>query len=136
MTGGPELTDADYRALARFRYALRVFLRFSERAAREAGVTPAQHQLLLAARGFDDGAPSTADLAEMLQQTHHAVVELIDRAEAAGLVIRTVDPDDARRRLISLTPRGQEILDALTSAHRTELRRLRTDLQEALRTVR
>lgn len=131
MPDDAALTDDDYRALARFRYALRVFLRFSEQAAREAGITPAQHQLLLAIRGaYPDGAPSTGDLAEWLQQSHHAVVELIDRAAAADLVTRSIDTADARRRLITVSARGQAILDALTAAHRTELRRLQTDLQD------
>jgi DNA-binding MarR family transcriptional regulator len=128
-----ELTDRDYQALARFRHALRVFLRFSERAARDAGVTPAQHQLLLAIRGFPGHAPpATGDIAEMLQQVHHSVVELIDRAEAIGLVTRSVDPDDGRRRLIGLTPRGEEILAALSSLHRTELRRFRVEMHQVL----
>jgi DNA-binding MarR family transcriptional regulator len=110
-----------------------VFLRFSEQAARDAGVTPAQHQLLLAVRGFPGGgAPATGDVADMLQQSHHAVVELIDRAEATGLVTRAVDPADGRRRLIGLTPQGEEILAALSSLHRTELRRFRVEMHQVL----
>ena len=57
-----ELDDADYQALARFRFALRVFLRFSEDAARAAGLTPNQHQLLLAVRGFPTGAPTIGEV--------------------------------------------------------------------------
>lgn len=136
-TDSSDLSDRDYQALARFRHALRIFLRFSEEAARQAGVTPAQHQLLLAVRGFAGGAaPSTADVAEMLQQSHHSVVELIDRAEGAGLVTRSVDPADGRRRLIALTPEGQEVLAGLASAHRTELRRFRHEMDDLLRHLR
>jgi len=122
--------DGDYRALARFRYALRVFLRFSEDAARAAGLTPNQHQLLLAIRGFPGpgGAPTVGDLAEQLQLRHHSVVELIDRAAQAGLVTRTTDPEDRRRQRLALTPAGARQLAELTSLHRAELRRFRDEM--------
>src|SRR5579862_1209146 len=70
----PDLNDAEYQVLARFRFALRVFMRFSEEAAREAGVTPSQHQLLLAIRGGPGGAPTISDVAEWLQLRHHSTV--------------------------------------------------------------
>src|SRR4051812_14437662 len=94
---GTMLSDREYRALARFRHALRVFLRFSEEAARAHGVTPAQHQLLLAIRGHDGmTAPTVGDMADALQQQHHSVVELVNRAAEAGLVARTADQQDRR----------------------------------------
>jgi DNA-binding MarR family transcriptional regulator len=128
-----ELSDPDYRSLARFRYALRVFLRFSERAAREAGLTPAQHQLLLAIRGWPGDAPPTiGDLAEQLQLAHHSVVELIDRAEAAGLVERHTDPDDRRRQRLAPTAAGESVLASLTAAHRDELRHFRREMADVL----
>ncbi len=127
------LADGEYQALARFRYALRVFLRFSEDAAREAGLTPGQHQLLLAVRGFPDGEPpSIGDLARWLQHRHHSTVELVDRAEAAGLVTRLADPSDARRQRLALTDRGATVLESLSAAHRTELRRFRREMAEVL----
>jgi DNA-binding MarR family transcriptional regulator len=107
-TATSALTDAEYHALARFRFALRVFLRFSKDAARAAGVTPEQHQLLLAVRGSDSGSPTVSDLAESLQVRHHSAVELIDRA---------VDAD---------------ILERLSAVHRDELRRFHTELQPIL----
>lgn len=128
-----ELADAEYRALARFRHALRKFLRFSEEAARAAGVTPLQHQLLLAIRGFPDGHPSVSDLAEQLQQRHHSVVELIDRAEDAGLVHRSMDPSDGRRHLVDLTEAGRTTLAGLYAANRAELRRFRREMSDLLR---
>jgi hypothetical protein len=88
------LTDAEFGVLARFRFALRVFLRFSEDAARAAGVTPNQHQLLLAIRGIPGGAPTISDVAEWLQLRHHSTVELIDRAVEAGLIGRETDSND------------------------------------------
>ena len=127
----PDLTDRQYEALAGFRYALRKFLRFSEQAAVDAGLTPAQHQVLLAVRG-SSVPPSVSDLAELLQHRHHSVVELIDRAEAAGLVARSVDPDDARRHRVGLTAAGASTLALLTAAHRGELRRFRSEMGTVL----
>jgi DNA-binding MarR family transcriptional regulator len=127
------LSDADYRTLARFRYALRKFLRFSEDAARDAGVTPSQHQLLLAVRGFsDEDAPAVSDLAELLQLRHHSVVELVNRAEDAGLVRRQTDPEDARRQLVRVTRRGERLLARLSAVHRDELRRFRAEMLDVL----
>ena len=42
----------DFESIATFRYAIRRFLRFGEQAARREGLTPQQHQLLLAIKGF------------------------------------------------------------------------------------
>src|SRR3954447_11267249 len=126
------LTDAEYHALARFRFALRVFLRFSKDAARGAGVTPDQHQLLLAIRGSDSGPPTVSDLAESLQIRHHSAVELIDRAVDADLLARTTDPGDARLRRLVLTPRGADILERLSAVHRDELRRFHSELEPIL----
>ena len=123
------VTPAEYRALASFRKALRMFLRFSEEAARGVGITPAQHQLLLAVKGFGgEGAPSVGDLADALQLRHHSTVELVDRAAAAGLVARIEDPDDARRHLLVLTRAGEQILERLSGLHRSELRRFRVEV--------
>src|SRR3954451_5069537 len=127
------LSDAEYRVLARFRFALRVFLRFSEDAAREAGVTPNQHQLLLAVRGFPDGSPTISDIAEWLQLRHHSTVELVDRAVEAGLVLRRTDPADRRRQRLALTRRGERLLASLSAAHREELRRFREEMADVLR---
>lgn len=127
------LDEADYRALAHFRHALRVFLRFSEQAARQAGLTPAQHQLLLAIRGWGgEGAPSISVVARLLQLRHHSVVELVARAGDAGLVVARTDPADRRRQLLYLTEVGYERLEELTRLHRAELRRFRTELGDVL----
>jgi DNA-binding MarR family transcriptional regulator len=126
------LGDADYRALARFRFALRVFLRFSEDASRDAGVTPNQHQLLLAVRGFPDGAPTITDVAEWLQLRHHSAVELVDRAVEADLIVRETDATDRRRQRLALTPHGDTVLAQLSVAHRDELRRCRQEMADIL----
>jgi DNA-binding MarR family transcriptional regulator len=131
--GDEPLSDRDYEALADFRRALRRFLRFSENAARARGLAPAQHQLLLAIRGFGAaGAPTIGDMAETLQQRHHSVSELVERAVAAGLVRRTTDSDDRRRQHLALTPQGTALLEELSTVHRLELRELRRELLSAL----
>ena len=109
-----------------------MFLRFSEDAAREAGVTPNQHQLLLAIRGFPTGDPSVTDLAEWLQLKHHSTVELVDRAVDAGLISRHPDADDRRRQRLVLTARGAGVLASLSDAHREELRRFRGEMSDLL----
>ncbi len=128
------LTPVEYRALARFRHALRVFLRFSEDAARASGLTPSQHQLLLAIKGFaGPGPPSVSDVADALQLRLHSAVELVQRAETAGLVHRHPDPADGRRHLLNLTPAGEAHLSRLSRLHRQELQRFRADMLEVLR---
>jgi DNA-binding MarR family transcriptional regulator len=128
----PELSDSEYHVLARFRRALRVFLRFSEDAARAAELTPNQHQLILAIRGFP-GEPAVSDVAEWLKLRHHSAVELVDRAVEAGLVARHTDTADRRRQRLTLTPRGVRALSTLTAAHRDELRRFREEMADLLR---
>ena len=129
-----DLHDREYRTLAQFRYALRVFLRFSEDAARGEGLTPNQHQLLLAIRGFAGAAdPTIGDVAELLQLQHHSVVELVTRAVDAGLVLRRVDPDDRRRQRLALTAKGSRKLARLSASHREELRRFRDEMSDLLR---
>lgn len=126
--GKAPFTDADYRSLAKFRRALRTFLYFSEQAAKAAGVTPSQHQLMLAIRGTDTGQPPTiGEVAGWMKLRHHSMVELADRAEAAGLVKRVQDTEDQRRQRLVLTKQGEGKLAQLSSIHREELRRFREE---------
>lgn len=117
--------DDDYRALAAFRAGLRRFVRFSEDAARAAGLSPQQHQLLLAVRGHEGPEPPTiGDLAEALQVRHHSAVGLIDRMEEGGFVRRERSAIDSRRVHVAITSAGEDVLRSLTAVHRQELRRL------------
>ena len=112
----------DYRALARFRRALRTFQRFSETAARRGGLTPAQHQLLLAIRGSaSDAGPSVGEVAEALLVRHHTASELVDRAQQLGLVERSRSDQDGRRVQLRLTREGRQVLEGLTAVHLEEL---------------
>jgi DNA-binding MarR family transcriptional regulator len=124
-TAERRILDQDYRQLLAFRTALRRFLRWSEEEATASGLTPMQHQLLLAVRGHDDRrGPTIGDLAEVLLLRHHSVVELVDRAARAGLVHRTPDRDDRRSVRVRLTPVGSRRLGDLSAAHLEEIRRL------------
>jgi DNA-binding MarR family transcriptional regulator len=121
--------DSVIAELARFRYLLRKFLHFSESAARQAGVTPQQHQLLLGVSGFTGtGRATVSELAEFLQERHHSVVGLINRCVRTGLVRRQSDPSDRRVVVVSLTSRGRSILKRLSLQHRDEVMRLRREL--------
>lgn len=123
--GTPPVSAAEYEALAAFRYALRKFLRFSESAARKHGIPPQQHQLLLAVKGFPGRDFATVtELAERLQLEPHSVVGIIDRSEKAGLVRRAAHAADQRMTEIHLTAQGEAVLEALTVAHRAEVRRM------------
>jgi DNA-binding MarR family transcriptional regulator len=128
------VSQTDYEALARFRHALRVFQRFSEDAARAAGLTPAQHQLLLAVKGWPgDERPTIGDVADVLQLKHHSAVELVQRAAAAELVETGADPDDGRRQRLEVTEAGEAMLASLSLLHREELRRFRLEMNDILR---
>ena len=125
MTRNPEPDSDDYRRLLDLRTGLRQFLRWSEQQAKAVGITPAQHQLLLAIRGHHErGGPTIGDVADVLLLRHHSTVELVDRAVKAGLVDRYVDAVDHRVVHLRLTPLGARRLRQLSGAHLEELRRL------------
>ena len=120
-----ELSSEDYENLLAFRSSLRRFLHWSETQARSVGLTPAQHQLLLAVKGHRGArGPAIGDLAGYLMLRHHSPVELVDRAEAAGLVERWGDEADARVTRVRLTAEGETRLAMLAEAHLDELRNL------------
>lgn len=121
---GKRLSKIDYQRLADFRYYLRKFLAFSEKAACDSGLTAQQHQALLAIKGSLQPEPSIGDLADRLGVKHHSAVGLIDRLAANGLVERRTGLEDKRQVLLRLTPKAEEVLAELSYAHRAELRRL------------
>ena len=129
-----EQDPIDYQALAEFRYHIRKFIRFSERAARNAGVEPQQHQMLLAIKGTPGGvSPTVGEIAGRLQVVHHSAVELVDRLEEQGLVQRRRNPDDRRQVFLSLTSKGERLLRELSVHHRRELAASGPELSHALR---
>jgi DNA-binding MarR family transcriptional regulator len=126
----PELKKTDYEALGAFRKALRLFLRFSEQGSRAVGLTPQQHQLLLAIMSQPEkDHASLKDIADFMQLKHQTVVGLTDRCEAAGLVRREPSTVDKRRVNVYLLPKGQELLARLSQRNMDELRALRKFLK-------
>jgi DNA-binding MarR family transcriptional regulator len=123
----PSAKEPDYERLLGLRDGIRRFLHWSEEQARSVGLTAMQHQLLLAVRGHGS-PPSIGDVADHLMLRHHSAVELIDRAEQAGLVSRYADGDDHRVVRVRLTAAAAKKLRALSATHAEELRRLKVSI--------
>jgi DNA-binding MarR family transcriptional regulator len=127
------VSQREYEALAAFRSTLREFLAFSESAAESAGLTPRQHQALLAIKGMAAGhAPSVGELAAHLGVRHHSAVGLLDRLEALGLVERQTKGPDRRRVQLVLSAHGARAIEHLAAAHRDELRQIGPRLEAVL----
>ncbi|GAB2898926.1 helix-turn-helix domain-containing protein [Paraburkholderia jirisanensis] len=121
-----ELSKADFEQLSEFRYHMRRFERFSERAAQGEGITPLQYLLLLHVKGYPEREWATiGELAERLQAQHHGVVALVTRCEALGLVERKVSESDRRQVEVHLLKAGEKLLSRLAELHRAELKSLK-----------
>ncbi|MDQ1471260.1 MAG: hypothetical protein QOJ99_2740 [Bryobacterales bacterium] len=131
-----DLSQEQYRDLAEFRHQIRSFLYFSEATAKEHGIEPQQHQLLLAVRGLPkEVRPTIRELASRLCIQHHSAVELVNRLEHTGAITRKPGEEDRREVLIELTPAGRATLRKLAEAHREELGRSGPRLAQALQSV-
>jgi DNA-binding MarR family transcriptional regulator len=131
------MSQAQYELLSELRYSLRLFAGFSEAAAKAAGITPTQHQALLAIKAFGaSGLASIGDLAERLCIRHHSAVGLVDRLMSAGFVRRAQDAADRRRVRVVLSARGERTLEKLSIAHRDELRRIGPQVEALLERLR
>src|SRR5260370_3149160 len=116
------MSVSDFQNLLAFRISLRRFLHWSQTQARAVGLTPAQHQLLVAIKGHPGNQdPTISDLAEYLLLRHHSVVELVDRAAIAGGVERSRDAEDGPLARAALTPDAETRLSRLGPAHLDEL---------------
>jgi DNA-binding MarR family transcriptional regulator len=132
----PRISSADYRALAAFRHEIRKFLAFSEQAAREAGIEPQQHQLLLAVRGLPEGMrPTIGVIAERLCVKHHTAVALVDKLEYNGLIDRKRSSEDRREVLLALTTGGEALLRTLSSLHHAQLQTTGPQVIRALQKI-
>ena len=130
------LAQSDFEHLLELRTGLRRFLSWSEEQAKEAGLTPAKHQLLLAIQGHPDPAgPTIGELAEYLVLRHHSVVGLVDRAERDHLVKRTPDATNRSSVRVTLTAAAEAKLDALSEAHLQEIRHLAPTMRALWRAV-
>lgn len=126
--------DEDYARLLEFRTAIRRFLQYSKEQAEKVGLTPTQHQLLLVIRGHPgEQAATITDVSEQLLIRHHSAVELVDRAQAAGLVVKTVDERDHRVMRLALTNEGAAKLERISAANLAELERLSPEIQTVAR---
>jgi DNA-binding MarR family transcriptional regulator len=127
------LTKSHYELLAELRHSLRRFQRFSREAARAAGLTPQQHQALLAIKGFPGrDFVSIGELAERLQVRHHSAVGLVDRLARRQRVLRSHSPSDRRKVEVRLSPRGAKCIEGLSAAHLRELRELGPGIRRLL----
>lgn len=118
------VTDDQYVLLFTFRRAVLEFLRWSQQRVKQAGITEQQYLLLLAVRAkLGAGAPSIGDVASDLMIAPSSAVELVRRAEALDLVRRQRDVHDQRVVRLVLSDHGEQLLDALASAHLAELDR-------------
>ena len=123
-----DLSKQEYELLAELRYALRRFAWQTELEARKAGLSPQQYQLMLAIKGFPGRQwANISELAERLQIRHNAVIGLVNRGEANGLVQRVQDADQSDRRIVQVhvTPEGERILKRLAQALREQREQLR-----------
>jgi DNA-binding MarR family transcriptional regulator len=118
------LKRTDYEALAAFRHSLRRFLALSEDNARSVGLTPQQHQALLSIKAGYEGRQTinVGELAAHLLIEKHSAAELVDRLEDAGLVKRGKSKTDRRVVMLTVTPRGERLLSALSQENLRELR--------------
>ena len=129
-----KLTPANYQALAEFRYQIRKFLHFSEEAVHQAGLERGQYQLMLTIKGLPEGMrPRIREVANRMRIRHHSAVELINRLEAGGYVRRDRAQDDRREVLLTLTGRGERMLEELARHHHEELQSAAPDLVASLR---
>ena len=133
---GKFLSKAEYETLSDFRYAVRKFLQFSKDAAESVGLTPHQHQALLAIKGIPNRDSMTnGELAERLHIKHHSAVGLVNRLEAQGLVSRRKNDTDRREVCVALTQRGEDLLEKLTAVHQEELEHLAPQLTGILESL-
>ena len=136
-TSTPHSPNTLLQALAEFRYHLRAFVQFSEHVAEDNGLRPRQHQLLLQIAGIaEDKEANINFLAQRLGLRQNSVVELADRSVAEGLIRRTHHTADRRRVVLSLTDKGQKIIDALSESHARELDEFGPRLVRALEHIK
>lgn len=128
-------SDAEYARLAGFRYAIRRYQNFSSKAAYVEGLTPQQHQALLAIRGNLGANASVGQLAEQLCVRHHTAVGLTQRLEQAGFISRLSSEADRRSVVLALTAKGEAKLAVLTQVHRRELQQIGPQLHALVQEI-
>lgn len=136
MPRPPKHLDAsEYQQLAAFRHALRRFLRFSEAAAEQMGLSAQHYQAMLAICATPEGRLTINELAQQLLIRHNSAVGLVDRLNKQGLAEREPSPDDRRKVYLRLTAKGDRVLGRLAEVHREELLRIAPELREQLEEI-
>ncbi|MCC7498474.1 MAG: MarR family transcriptional regulator [Bryobacterales bacterium] len=136
MDPGGDLSICQYRDLAEFRRQVRRFLHFSRITAKEHGIEPRQHQVLLTVQGLPEGVkPTIGEIADRLFIHHNSAVELVNRLQQTGAIVRRPGVGDRREVWIRLTSSGRALLQRLALAHRMELERLGPELLETLNSI-
>jgi DNA-binding MarR family transcriptional regulator len=127
------ITKGEVLQAAEFRRQLRRFLAHGDAGVRRAGLTPQRYLLLLAVKGAPDGSEtrSIGQLSDDLQLAQSSVTELVDRAEAADLVVRATGDADGRTVLVRLQPAGEERLMTALTVVRAEREQLLERLDRA-----
>jgi DNA-binding MarR family transcriptional regulator len=127
------ISSTGIKALADFRFALRRFVSFSADAARETGLSPQQHQALLALKAYpSDMEVTVGDLAARLCIRHHSAVGLVNRLAARNFVRRIRSSRDRRHVYLELTTLGESLIARLSATHRDELKRIAPELRRLL----
>jgi len=78
---------------------------------RETGLTPVQFTILRWISEHEKSSLSQADLAKLTSSNPNNIVDLVDRLETLELIERERDEGDSRRKIISLTPRGEAVYE-------------------------
>lgn len=130
-----ESDSLNFKALAQFRFEVRQFLAISADAAKEAGIDPTQHQLLLVIKGLEPAPAFVGDVAHWLMIRHNSAVELAKRTERNGWITRTRDESDRRQVVLQLTAKGESLLAELSAVHLRELQSTGPRLIESLQAI-
>ncbi len=127
------ITKRQYEMLAALRYSLRQFMHFSEQAAQAEGLAPQQHQALLAIKGFPGRDEITiGELAERLQIVHHSAVGLANRLVKEKYIRRKRAKEDRRQVYLTLTARGERVIEKLSAVHQEQLRWIGPEIHSLL----
>lgn len=129
-------SQTEYETLAEFRYRLAVFLRRRKDAARVEGLRAQQYELLLAVSGLPNQKRATIKaIAKQLCLEHHTVVELADRLEKQGFLVRRGSNLDKRVVLLQLTRAGRAVLSRIVRFSFSQLRDEAPALIQSLRRI-
>ena len=137
--GGRGLPEADAPHLARVRRLAALLERRQAGLCADAGLTPAQFQVLAELRGRDLAPMTASDLARAIVLTSGGMTPVLDQLEARGLVRRQVDSEDRRARRITITEKGRsavgQALHRQTAQHQAMNAALSADEREGLSAI-